>query len=276
VDSVVSTVSHTLGANLENLTLTGSGSVNATGNTLVNVLQGNSGANVLNGGAAADTMRGGSGNDTYIIDNAGDAVLENAAQGTDTVQATISYALGANVENLILTGSNSISGTGNGLANTLTGNAAANTLVGGGGADVLLGGGGSDTYRAGWGSGADRIIENDSAAGTADSLELQGNVRPIDVILARSGNNLLLTLGSGSDSVTIQDWYQGADRRVELVRAGSTGVLVASQVDQLIQAMATYSVASGLSWADAARLRPAEVESVLAAHWQVTPGVPGT
>lgn len=276
LDSVTSTISLTLGADLENLTLTGSGSINATGNALVNVLQGNSGANVLNGGGAGDTMRGGSGNDTYIVESPGDVVSENAGQGTDTVQASISYVLGANVENLVLTGSNSVSGTGNGLANTLTGNGAANTLVGGGGADALLGGAGSDIYLAGWGSGADRIIENDSTAGTADSLEFQGNVRPIDIILARNGNNLLLTLGSGPDSVSIQDWYLGPERRLELLRAGSTGVLVASQVDQLIQAMATYSAASGLSWADAARLRPAEVESVLAAHWQTTPGVPGT
>lgn len=272
VDSISSAVSYLLGANVENLVLVGTGAINGTGNALANVLQGNAGANVLNGGAGADTMRGGAGNDTYVVDSAGDVVAENAGEGTDTVQASVSHALTANVESLILTGTGGISGTGNALANSLTGNGGPNTLTGGGGADVLAGAGGSDTYFAGWGSGADRIVENDSTPGTADTLLYQAGIRPLDLVLARSGNNLAVSLGSGSDVVTIQDWYLGSARQVELLRSGTGSTLAASQVDGLIQAMAAYSSGSGLSWADAAKLRPTEVEAILAAHWQPSGG----
>jgi len=109
-----------------------------TGGAGNDTLSGLAGNDALNGGAGADTMSGGLGNDTYVVDNTGDVVTEAASAGTDTVSASVTYTLSADVENLTLTGAAAINGTGNSLANVITGNAGNNTLNGGAGADFFV------------------------------------------------------------------------------------------------------------------------------------------
>lgn len=142
-------------------------------------LFGFTGADTMNGGGGADSMNGGSGNDTYVVDHAGDVVTETSASGgIDLVRSSLSHTLGANLDNLMLTGSGAINGKGNGLANGITGNAGSNTLIGLGGADTLKGGEGADILAGGagfdmltGGAGADSFVFSIApAAGNIDSI----------------------------------------------------------------------------------------------------------
>lgn len=264
LDSVTSSVSYSLSANVENLVLTGSAAISGIGNDQDNVLTGNSAVNALTGL---------SGNDTYLI-GGGDTVVEASGGGTDTVESLLSYTLGANVENLTLTGLLSISGTGNSLNNTITGNNANNTLTGANGNDTLRGGlgndtvnggGGNDTFLFGRGEGQDLIQDN---SGTADRLLYDAGINPLDLVISRQANDLRLAIHGSSDRITVQNWYVGTTNRTETIQAGNGQTLLSTQVDQLIQAMASFSQQSGLTWDQAIDQRPQDVQAVLAASWQ--------
>jgi len=222
----------------------------------------------LNGGAGADTLMGGTGNDTYIVTNAGDVATENANEGTDLVKSSISYTLGANVENLTLTGSVGLTGTGNGQDNVLTGNTGANTLDGGAGNDTLIGGTGNDTYVLNRGDGQDKISENDATPGNADTLLYGTGINPLDLVLSRQGNDLRLSVYGTTDQVTIQDWYGSTASQAENIWAGNGQHLLNNQVQQLIQAMASFTSQNGLTWYQVIAQRPQDVQTILAANWQ--------
>jgi Ca2+-binding RTX toxin-like protein len=168
-DWVYSSISMTLGANVEAVILTGSAALNATGNSGSNRLTGNAASNVLtdgdgndvlDGGFGADTMSAGAGSDVYIVDNIGDIVVENAGDGEDSIYSSITFTLGANFEHLFLTGRAAIDGTGNDLNNSLGGNDGDNVLRGLAGNDVLAGGAGFDTLIGGIGDDWYRYIDS--------------------------------------------------------------------------------------------------------------------
>ncbi len=220
----------TLGAHLENLdaSATGGNALNLTGNALANALTGNAANNVLNGGLGADALAGGAGDDTYVVDNAGDVVTEGVGEGTDTVQSAVIWVLGAEVENLTLTGTAAINGTGNGLGNVLTGNGGANTLAGGDGDDIYVVQNATDVVIEDAGEGADTVqsavswvlgaeVENLTLIGAA-AINGTGNAGA-NVITGNAAANVLdgggdadeLRGGAGNDLLT---GGAGADRFV--------------------------------------------------------------
>ncbi|MCU0089894.1 M10 family metallopeptidase C-terminal domain-containing protein [Pseudomonas koreensis] len=191
IDTVLSSLAdYTLGANLENLTLRFSDNINGTGNALNNVLTGNSGDNILDGGAGADTMIGGLGNDTYVVDNVGDVIRETSTLMTeiDTVRSSINYSLGANVENIVLTGSANLNANGNALNNVMTGNSGNNVLNGGGGLDTMIGGDGDDTYYLDQ-AGELSLIQENASEGT-DTLRVYYNATPMTNVINMNLSNL--------------------------------------------------------------------------------------
>jgi uncharacterized delta-60 repeat protein len=200
-DTAQSSVTYTIATNVENLTLTGSSTINATGNALNNTLTGNAASNILDGAAGADTLIGGLGDDTYIVDNTGDTITENSSEGTDTVQSSVTYTIATNVENLTLTGSSTINATGNALNNTLTGNAASNTLTGLAGNDTLDGAAGADTLIGGLGDDT-YIVDNTGDTITENSSEGTDTAQSsVTYTIATNVENLTLT-GSSTINAT--------------------------------------------------------------------------
>lgn len=197
-DTVQSAVTWTLASGFERLTLTGTASINAIGNSAANILLGNSAANRLDGRFGSDTMTGGAGNDTYIVDNAGDVVTEFSNSGADTVESSVSYTLGLYLENLRLSGVGATNGAGNAGHNSIVGNSAANILSGLGGNDTLDGRGGADAMSGGIGNDA-YVVDNAGDTVTEASGQGTDSVRSsVSYTLSASVENLTLLSGAGN------------------------------------------------------------------------------
>ena len=251
-DQVKSYVSYTLGANVEDLALLNGGNLNGTGNALNNEIFGNESNNVLmgldgsdslngrggddslaggsrwdtlvggngndtlDGGTENDQMTGGAGNDLYFVDHIGDRVHESVGEGIDTVKSSIDFALTPNVENLLLT-HGAISGTGNGLSNSIEGTSGNNILAGGLGNDSLYG----------WEG-------NDSLDGGADHDRLSGG-NGSDTLKGGSGNDVMGGGAGADDFIFGSTATNGHDHVVDFVHA----------VDRLVFSGADYGFAAG-------------------------------
>ncbi|ALN72223.1 family 16 glycosylhydrolase [Aureimonas sp. AU20] len=146
-----------------------------SGTSAAESLSGTAGADLLDGGAGADTLTGGAGDDTYLVRNAATRIVELGGGGIDTVRSEVSYTLPGFVENLTLTGSANIAGTGNGQSNIITGNSGDNVLAGLGGNDILTGGAGRDTFVFGKDSGSDIITDFEAGPGMGDVVRLDAS-----------------------------------------------------------------------------------------------------
>src|SRR5699024_7590830 len=186
-------------------------------------------------------LEGGVGNDNYIVDDGSDVVVEAADAGTDQVQASASYTLSANVENLFLTGSAAIDGTGNDLDNYMAGNGAVNVIDGGGGDDTLAAGAGADTLIGGMGDdkyvvdvdGSTNVIDN--ADGGFDGVFFSDGITRERLSFDRDGDDLLIFVDDATDpAVRVTNHFLGGDSAIDYVQPDGGYYLTTTEINQIV------------------------------------------
>jgi Ca2+-binding RTX toxin-like protein len=208
---VKSSVNWTLSANINNLVLTGSSNLTGAANSVADVITGNTGNDVLSDGSgtAADTLIGNSsgGDDTFVVNNIGTSLTETNSGGIATVDSSVNWTLGANINNLALIASG-ITGTGNSAADVISDSSGSNVLVTGSGADTLIDDTGSDTFVVN--STSDSVTENVGGGALIKSSvnwTLGTNIDQLTLLgtsaLTERGNtdNDILTSNSGVDTL---------------------------------------------------------------------------
>ncbi|MHB8562383.1 MAG: beta strand repeat-containing protein [Acidiferrobacteraceae bacterium] len=204
-NTLLSSVSYVQPLNVQNLTLTGTADLTATGNSQSGVLTANRGNDTLIAGTGIDTLVGGAGNDTFVVNNTADVVQQSATTGTNTVLSSVSYTLGANLHNLTLTGSADLTATGNSQSGVLTANRGNDTLVGGqGGAETLQGGAGRDTFVLNRGAGSDTVV---AGSGSGDVVQLGQSLVFADVSAVQQGNDLLLQVTGTASCFLVKNYF---------------------------------------------------------------------
>jgi serralysin len=235
-DNVRTSVSYTLGTSvsvevLQTTSASGATAINLTGNTIVNNLIGNAAGNLLDGKAGADTMQGMAGNDSYIVDNAGDKIVETS--GTDTLVTSVSYVLGAGVQVETMKTNNSnattaINLTGNERVNLIFGNAAGNTINGGAGVDDMRGLAGNDTYIVD--NSSDKIVE--TAGGGTDNIRAAKTYG----LAAGVGVEVMQTIGGTSSTTAIN--LVGNEFGNNLIGNAAANILSGGNGNDLLQGFA--------------------------------------
>ncbi|MFM7275541.1 MAG: beta strand repeat-containing protein, partial [Gammaproteobacteria bacterium] len=263
-DRVESTVSVTLGAEVENLVLQGIADLNGTGNELANAISGNAGRNVLSGGdgndgldgnggadtldggAGDDAMRGGRGGDTYIVDSLADSVLELADEGRDSVASSVDHTLGENVENLALRGGANLEGAGNALPNLITGNSGSNLLEGDSGTDTLSGAGGADTLDGG--TGADQM-----SGGSGNDLYLVDDLGDTATESAGGGFDTVKTLVDHGLSANIEQLFLEGNDPIDGTGNDLANLITGNESDNALSGQGGNDTLDGGAGADAMR-----------------------
>ena len=293
------------GNTLNNIITGTSGNNTLTGLAGNDTLNGGDGNDILNGGLGVDHIQGGAGNDLILLGSTLEFAIGETIDGgadTDTLRYTGAAAgtvtltdLVSNIEQVqianaagLTTGvaainvnasavtSNGLTLTGNNGANILTGTGLDDSLIGNAGNDILNGGGGNDTLNGGLGNdtfifalgdGQDLVQDN---SGTADRVLFQSGINPLDLIISQQASDLRIAIEGTTDQITVQNWYDSAANRTETIQAGNGQVLLSTQVETLIQAMAAFTTNTGVTWDQAAAGQgdQTQYQAIIAANWQ--------
>lgn len=273
VDTVLLSVDqYTLGQNIENVQILTTGRSSLTANALDNRIDATVGDNFIDGAAGTDTVSYANSTGGVVLDLALTAIQATGGSGNDTL---------LNVESLV----------GSQFADKLRGNAQANTLYGGGGNDwlegrdgddilsggafydTLIGGLGNDTYLFGRDDDSDHIVENDATPGNTDIVRFGAAVLTSQLWFSREQNDLKVAIIGTYDYLRVGDWYLGSQYRVEKFQTASGAILLASQVEALVQAMAKLTPPTeGQTFMPSSLM--AALKPVLDANWQSGPPPP--
>ena len=241
---------------------------NYIGTDADDTIVGNTKNNLINGGAGADTMIGDLGNDTYIVDNVNDIVVEQENEGTDTILSSVTYALPDNVENLTLTGSDNINGTGNSLDNIIIGNDGANVISGGVGNDTLYGGSGNDKYLFELNDGVDSI--ND-LSGDNDIIQLGQTIDKSQIAIYKDGNNLIIDYGNslGKDKITVMGHFDDSStKQIEKIELSDASYMDIEDINMLIENMTAYAQNNAIEFTGIDSVKNnADLMNLVASSW---------
>ena len=209
-------------------------------------LHGLAGNDSLVGGIANDLLYGDAGDDTLWGDAGNDTLI--GGQGDDSLRG--------GEGNDILHGD-----AGN---DELWGGVGNDTLVGGTGNDRLEGGEGNDAYVFSKGDGEDRIFD---ANGLADEIRL--GHESVDVVFERVNSSLRVRMPGSLDAITIDSWYNGDAYKIETFKSTDGNVITHTQIESLIQAMASFQNDTGMTWEQALSEQPSQVRSIVQEYWTV-------
>ena len=207
--------------------------VGTTGNDSFNAWDAN--AFTFSGLGGNDTFYGGAGNDNLNGDDGADYLL--GASGADTL----------------------LGGSG---TDTLDGGDGNDTLTGGVDNDTLYGGYGDDTYVFTSGDGQDTLKDYN---GSADKAELDSSL--LSVMFERTGNDLRVAMNGSTDSIMVNSWYENDNFKIETFEASDGSTITNTQIEQLIQAMASFSTDNGMSWSQALDNQSSSAQSLIAQYW---------
>jgi Ca2+-binding RTX toxin-like protein len=149
--------------------------------------------------------------------------------------------------------------TGN---DTLYGEDGNDLIDGGAGDDILDGGYGDDTYVFSGAFGNDQI--NDYYG---NDLVQFADANKDSLVFEQVGNTLQIGSAGSSDKVSIGYWYSYNDYKIETVKASDGSTISNTQVEQLIQAMASWSSNSSMSWSQGLSSNPQDVQAIVSQYW---------